>query len=139
MALVDSGAGISCANVQKHFPGARRIPTTRNVILTTANGQRVRGRGEFCIDALTSEGHKTKSKFVDADVEMPILSVSQICEGKKNDVSFDNLGGVITDRKSGRNTRFIERQGVYLLALTVKRNPDETGPVMDFARPVAPA
>ena len=40
-ALVDSGAGISCANVQKHFPGAQRIPTTRNVILTTANGQRV--------------------------------------------------------------------------------------------------
>ena len=91
------------------------------------------------MNALTSEGHKTKSNFVDADVEMPILSVSQICEGKKNDVSFDNLGGVITDRKSGRKTRFIERQGVYFLALTVKRNHEKTSPVMDFARPVAPA
>ena len=138
-ALVDSGAGISCANKRKHFPGARPIPSTRNVILTTANGHRLRGRGEFCIDALTSEGHKTKNNFVDADVEMPILSVSQICEGKRNDVGFDDEGGAITNLKSGRVTRFIERQGVYFLVLIIKKTTDEDGTAMDFVRPVAPA
>ena len=109
-------------------------------MLTTANGQRVKGKGEFCVDATTAEGHKTKTRFVDADVDMPIMSVSQICEGgsEGSDVVFDDLGGTITDRKSGRKTRFIERQGVYFLALMVRRSPDDSdGSDMDFVRPVA--
>ena len=56
-------------------------------------------------------------------VDMPILSGAMICEGgiAGSNLSFNKSGGNIVDIRSGRNSQFIKRQGVYFIRMNVPR------------------
>ena len=142
-ALVDSGAGASCADFSKHFPGATQLKGHKKPVrLTTASGEVVKAKGQFLVKARLTEGHRTQTRFLDAPVDMPVLAVSQISQGGAlgSDVSFSNTGGTITDNQTGVKTAFVKRNGVYFLRLIVRKKPlaSDADPEVHFARPVAP-
>ena len=148
LCLVDSGAGANTACKKKHFPSAVHDSSGGPVVkLKTASGEVLPSRGRFAVSGLTDEGHEANISFVDADVDMPIISVGQLAkEGKKGtDVSFSKRGGTIRDTDTGRVTRFIKKQGVYFIRLRIRRAPmkdiggdDIVMANMDFVRPALP-
>ena len=68
--------------------------------LVAANGSDIKIYGEKRIPALTQSGRKTEMKYTIADVSMPLLSVSAICDQGKR-VVFDNKGSYIQDKATG--------------------------------------
>ena len=92
---------------------------------------------ESCtIAAKTQESHCTRTTFVDADVDMPILSVAQI-SANGNDFYFNKSGGVITDSKTGVQSKFVKRRGVYFIKLFVDKQLGRLNN-LDFVRPGVP-
>ena len=135
-ALVDTGAGANVASLKNQFPGAtmnEHDPSVPLIKLSTASAEILDGGGNFTIRASTGEGHDATTTFVDAPVDMPILSVAQICEDGHR-VIFNKKGGVIWNSETGEKTVFIKRRGVYFLKMLVPRSLVRTSD-MDFARP----
>ena len=146
-----SRSSMSAGNMAKHFPGTQyAMKTGPTVKLKTASGQLMNSKGRFVIQGLTDEGHEACVPFVDADVDMPVISVAQLSkEGKLgSEVTFRKKDGLIRDIDSGRTTKFIKRQGVDFIRLRV-RKPNGGGitdvsneHAMDvdtgFARPAVP-
>ena len=137
-ALVDTGAGANVASLKKHFPGAVMDPydpSQPKVTLSTASAELIEGGGNFTIPAVTNEGRHVSNTFVDADVDMPILSGAVLCEDDSN-IVFAKAGGVIL-HPDGKESAFCKRRGVYFQKLMVKKSlvkPQE--PVNpDFVRP----
>ena len=98
----------------------------------------MKSRGRFAVHARTSEGHKTCASFIDANVEMPILSVAQICEGgaEGSEAFFRKKDGFIQDRSTGLKSRFIKRKGVYFMKLYVPKDQQKAN--QGFVRPGNP-
>ena len=98
----------------------------------------MKSRGQFTVFAKTHEGHSTNATFIDADVEMPILSVAQVCKGGPmgSDACFRKRDGFIQDNATGQKTRFIKRKGVYFMRLLVPK--DQSAANTGFARPGNP-
>ena len=121
-ALVDSGAGANVASRSDHFPGAvmdEHDPSVPLIKLSTASAEIIDGGGNFTIHALTAEGHANATTFVDAKVDMPIISVAKVVEDGGR-IIFNKKGGTII-APSGETSRFIKRRGVYFLKLMVQR------------------
>ena len=76
--------------------------------------------GYFTVKGETTEGHITSTTFVNAPVDMPIISVAEICDGD-SDVNFTKQGGTIVDGSTGKTSRFVKRLGVYFIKLRVSR------------------
>ena len=138
-ALVDSGAGASTANLQKHFPGAKLRKYRKGetpMIMSTASGQSMKTNGTFVVQGQTTEGYKTSTRFVDADVDMPILAVSDIASSGERgcDVKFDEKGGSIIDNATQTSARFHKERGVYFLRIFVRASTVRAEPPT-FARP----
>ena len=77
-ALIDSGAGKSCANKTKHFPFVKTSNRPSQARMATANGQELKSRGTFSVHAVTTEGQEIAPDFEDTDVDMPIIAVNDI-------------------------------------------------------------
>ena len=144
-ALVDTGAGANVARMKQHLPTATKSKRKGTIVrLKTASGECLPYQGQFRVNALTDEGHATQVDFVDADVDMPILSGAMICEGGADgsDLSFNKMGGNIVDVRSGRNSQFIKRQGVYFIRLNVPKErtdvESDDGAGNGFVRPGQP-
>ena len=123
------------ASLQRHFPGAKLDPEDPNVprlTLSTASAQLIKGGGKFTVPAQTAEGHELRTTFVDADVDMPIMSGAVLCDDN-SDILFSRNGGVVL-HSDGRQSRFIKRRGVYFMQLRVKKNMTR-GSDTGFARP----
>ena len=116
---------MNVARMKQHFPTAQRAKgRTSTVRLKTASGENIESQGHFAVSAITDEGHRTQVDVVDADVDMPILSGAMICEGGAAGcgLTFNQDGGDITDFKTGKNSHFIKRDGVYFIRLRVPRD-----------------
>ena len=120
-ALMDSGAAPNIADLAKHFPGAKLVPSDaskRGQQYANANGTLFSGNGQFSIECTTAEGHRREFTFQNAQVAMPILSTGQIAD-QGNVIYYDQYGGHIINLTSGEQSRFIRRQGVYFIELRV--------------------
>ena len=116
-ALVDSGAGRSCAKRKGHYGNAASTLRPSSVKMATASGEELRSRGCFDMPLLTEEGHLINQTFEDADVDMPIISVTSLAANglQGSDVIFRQHDGSIVDVEKKATSRFVRRKGVYFL------------------------
>ena len=111
-ALLDSGAGKSCAKKNKHFAKLKVNNSPSKVKMSTADGRELRSRGTFKLDAVTAEGNAIQPNFEDADVDMPILAVADISQNGVNGVEtrFRTHGGEIIDLTTRKKSAFIRKR-----------------------------
>ena len=98
------------------------------------------GQGTFGVTGYTDKGHCVRAAFVDANVDMPILSVAEISSHGSR-FAFDEDGGEIVSMK-GIRSRFVRRRGVNFIKLRVDRptvQPQDETEDIDFVWPVAPS
>ena len=82
-----------------------------------ANGTEITMSEEMVVAAYTSEGEKAKIIFQNGDVQVPILSVARLSE--HHDTLFNDHGGKLVHRESGKETPFVTRAGVYFIRLAI--------------------
>ena len=119
-ALVDSGSYVNIANQQMHFPRAKLRPSSlqsKGVKSVAANGTEITMSEEMVVKAFTSEGEKARIVFQNGDVQMPIISVARLSE--HHDTLFNDHGGKLVHRDSGKETPFVKRSGVYFIRLAI--------------------
>ena len=63
-----------------------------------------------------------------------------ICDGgtSGSNLTFNRTGGQIQDVKTGRNSQFIKRQGVYFIRLRIPKEDHNAEEHTDFVRPGQP-
>ena len=66
----------------------------------------------------------TEVLFDVADVSKPLVSVSAICEMGSR-VIFGKSGGVVNNLKSGAETLFYLRNGIYILSLWLQDDKEQ--------------
>ena len=118
-ALVDSGAGRSCAKRKGHFGNARSTLRPSSVKMATANGEELKSRGCFNIQLMTQEGHVINQTFEDTDVDMPIIAVTELAANglHGSDVIFRQHDGSIVDLEKKATSQFVRRKGVYFIKI----------------------
>ena len=86
--------------------------------------------------ALNRDGTKTARVFYEADVEMPILAVTELTqEGDQgSEVRFRRKDGFIEDNLTGRREHFVKWKGVYFVKVFVPKAVDASS---DLIRPGA--
>ena len=136
-ALVDSGAG---ANVAKTDVFNESTPVSApSITLSTANGGALPHRGAHQVTAYNQDGSTVKRVFYNADVEMPILAVSELSkEGPAgSEVRLRLKDGYIRDLHTGQEQPVVKRRGVYFTKMYMRKSgpPD---PSSGFTRPGLP-
>ena len=135
--MMDSGATMHAAWMQKHFPGhvvRQSVGQKNGEFAHPANGERLYNEGEFEVSG-ECDGILMGLHFTNMQVDIPIASVRRFV-ASGNDVSFYEGGGCIQNRKSGATGKCLEMGGVYFLKLKLKQ-PTKVGAKskLDFARP----
>ena len=120
-ALIDSGAGKSCANKSKHFPFIKTANRPSQARMATANGHELKSRGTFSLSALTVEGQEIQPNFEDTDVEMPIVAVTDISKDSL-EVSFREDESELISANTGRRSKFMKQRGVYFMKMFYKKD-----------------
>ena len=136
-ALVDSGAGKSCANKSKHFPFFECQNKKSDTRMSMADGTELPSRGNFTLPAISAEGHDLSMTFEDTDVEMPICAVSSLsdCGGTDgSQVIFDYDKGEIVKVSNDATSAFVKRKGVYFIKLFIPRNNKNAEASPSFTR-----
>ena len=139
LCLVDSGATINAAWIDRHFPSYSHLVQPTEASLRgdgarTACGQELLNKGR-CVVHGKAQGTSLNMAFKDMETEVPIISVRKMVK-KGNDVQFGAGGGTITNRSTGRRLRLYEHDGVYFLKINVT-DPSllvDTGHAQDFPR-----
>ena len=91
-------------------------------------------RGEFEVNWEATGGHKFNSVFQDAEVGMPIFSISK--RGKEGYRSyFDDEGGEMIHKKTGEVTPIVARMGVYFIQMKVPKWTIDPSATVGFVRP----
>ena len=135
-ALVDSGAGKSCADKSRHFPFLQVENTKSDTRMSMADGTELPSKGNFFLPAMSSEGHDLSQVFEDTSVEMPICAVSALsnCGGDTGSrVIFEYDKGKIVKVSDDGTSAFVKKKGVYFVKLFVPR-----GSQMEVPEPVFP-
>ena len=135
-ALVDSGAARSCARRDSHFGRTVTHLQPSNVKMATANGEELKSRGCFRLDALSAEGNRISQTFEDADVDMPIMAVTELSANGDigSQVVFNEQDGQVVDQRTQATSKFYKRRGVYFMKLYILKDKSND---MDFHRPGA--
>ena len=68
----------------------------------------------------TTTGHKVSIPFVNANVQMPILSIAKLAS--EHDANFRQEDGDLVHRTTGNKIPFVKRCGVYFMQVAVKRS-----------------
>ena len=94
------------------------------VNLSTANGEPLPNCGAHRIFSYTRSGHRVGRVFYDANVEMPILAVSELSkEGPRgSEIQLRANDGFIRDLSTGFKQPVVKRRGVYFTKLLVKKS-----------------
>ena len=135
-ALVDSGAARSCAKRDNHFGRTVTHLQPSSVKMATASGEELKSRGCFRLDALSVEGNQISQTFEDADVDMPIMAVTELSSNGKlgSQVVFNERDGHVMDQQTQATSKFYKRRGVYFMKLYILKDKSSD---MDFHRPGA--
>jgi hypothetical protein len=140
VALVDSGSTINAAHIAKHFAKyVRHIISSRAQCLgetaTTAGGHELKNEGRVCIEA-SVDGVDFPIPFQNMKVDVPIISVRKYVKtGWK--FGFDEDGGFMKNKSTGRVLHFIESDGAYWIKLKIHQ-PDPSVASLGFTRPGNP-
>ena len=102
--------------------------------MATANGKELKSRGCFQLDVLSAEGNVISQTFEDADVDMPIMSVTELAANGESgsDIVFRKNDGAIVDVKSDATSHFVRRKGVYFMKIFTHKNKVNS---LGFIRP----
>ena len=68
------------------------------------------------------DGQPVTVKFSELPVQMPILSVRKIVK-KGNRVVFQDQGGYIVNKNTGRKINFVDKNGVYFVRMKLPESP----------------
>ena len=118
-AVVDSGAEESVAPVGFFTATVVPSPMSRaGARYRAANGSRIRNGGQQKVAFSTTEGHRCNMPFQVAEVERPLISVTQLTSAGHR-VVLGDTGGQIVHVASGRTIDLVKRGGVYLLLMNV--------------------
>ena len=122
---------VHAASKEKHFPGAelQESEGSRNGhSMTAANGSKIADEGKMTVTARTENGMKVRIPFVNANVQMPILSIAKL--GKDHDTFFGQTSGELIHRVSNKRIPFVKRSGVYFMKVAVPKSivqPNSSG------------
>ena len=83
-----------------------------------ANGTRIKNLGEMAVNFLSPEGHRCSLPVQVAEVEKPLVAVSQLAAAG-NVVELGSDGGCITNKRTGMKLNLTRRDGVYVLPMKV--------------------
>ena len=136
-ALVDSGAG---ANVARRSMFTESVPVQApSISLSTANGESLPHSGAHKVTSYNKDGSKVTRTFYDANVEMPILAVSEISkEGRHgSDVRLRQKDGYIRDNYTGHRQPVVKRRGVYFTKMYIRKPGSRINDSV-FSRPGQP-
>ena len=124
-ALVDSGAGANVAR-RSIFSETENV-SAPSITLSTANGESLPHSGAHRVTAYNRDGSKIARTFYDADVEMPILAVSELSkEGQcGSDVRLRQKDGYIRDLHTGNRQHVVKRRGVYFTKMFIRKPRSE--------------
>ena len=131
-AMMDSGAGKPALNVQKHCPQLAHLvrEARKRTRCIMANGDELVITKE--LEVLCGlDGQDVPVTFADLPVSCPILSVRRIVR-RGNKVVFEDEGGYILEKATGKKMYFIEREGVYFIKMKIKDVPSQ---IAGFTRP----
>ena len=125
--VMDSGASAPVAppTMAPNVPIRASEGSKRGQKYTSASKHKLPNLGEQLLNAVTEAGEETNVLFQIADVSRPLVSVSAICE-MGNRVIFGRSGGVVQNLRTGRETPFHRKNGIYVLGMWLK-NAEETG------------
>ena len=91
--------------------------------------------GQQKMKVQTNEGRDAMVLYQVAEVSRPLTAVSQLCDNG-NCVIYNSDGGYIYNLKTGVETHFERRGGIYELDFWVKESDLVRGsPLSDFPRP----
>ena len=124
--VVDSGASAPAAPPSM-VPSVAIRPTPgsrQGQKYTSASKHKLPNLGQQQIQACTESGTMTEVLFQVADVSKPLVSVSAICE-MGNRVIFGKSRGVVKNLKSGAETPFYRRNGIYILSLWLQDDKEQ--------------
>ena len=79
---LDSGSSIHAASHTRHYKGTKLVNRHQKTGFTAANGSLIKTEGEMTEPFTVNEGHDGTVTYINADVEMPILSTNGLA---KND------------------------------------------------------
>ena len=96
---------------------------------TTAGGHQLVNEGRCKIDA-TLDDVAFPVVFQNMKVDVPILSVRKYVKGGWN-FSFEEAGGTMTNKATGRTFKFIEAEGAYWIKIKFTKPPRQSV----FSRP----
>ena len=132
--VVDSGAAAPVAppTMAPHVQIVPSEGSKRGQKWTSASKHKIPNLGQQQIHACTESGSPTDVMFQIAEVGKPLVSVSAICE-KGNRVIFGRAGGVVQNNKTGAETPFYRKNGIYVLSLWLMDEPHTEG--SPFGRP----
>ena len=93
--------------------------------------------GACKLETFTPDGHVTERTFYDANVEMPILAVSELSkEGTYgSEVRLRQKDGFLRDLFTGRTQPIVKRRGVYFIKMFIRKQT-HNAPEAGFTRPV---
>ena len=131
--VVDSGASAPVAppSMAPNVPIQPSEGSRRGQKFTSASKHKIKNLGQQSIKACTEEGAMTNVLFQVAEVTKPLVSVSALCE-KGNRVIFGKAGGVVQNLRTGRETPFYKRNGIYVLSMWLLDEDEQAQP---FHRP----
>ena len=116
-ALMDSGAG-ECVCGPSHFKAfSVRADADRpgaGVEYVCADGATIPNIGEKLVPGVTDSGEAFKVNFQVCDVDRPLIAVSRLAAAGY-DVWFGEAGGTIVHKRTGRETPFTKKKGVYVM------------------------
>ena len=118
-AVVDSGAEESVAPPGL-FPGVvTSSPMSRaGRKYRAANGTRIQNLGQTSVSFKTPEGHHCGMPFQIAEVERPLIAVSQLAAAG-NRVELGKDGGKIVSLTTGKVIHLLRKGGVYVLQMKI--------------------
>ena len=92
--LLDSGAARSVCPTHfcGHLPAQESAESRRGQLFRTAGGELMQNRGERVVRGYTAEYQPVGMKYAVTDVQVPLDSISQICDGGTT-VTFTKTGG----------------------------------------------
>jgi hypothetical protein len=119
-AVVDSGAEESVAPPGL-FPGlVTSSPMSRaGRKYRAANGTRIQNLGQTSVSFKTPEGHHCGMPFQIAEVERPLIAVSQLAAAG-NRIELGKDGGKIVNLVTGKVIHLLRKGGVYVLQMKIE-------------------
>ena len=121
--FLDSGAARSVCPMQhcEQFPIVRTGSPEELEGFQTATGKRVPNLGSRTVVGKTSSGEGVSMKYAVANIQVPLDSVSQMCDAGAV-VTFTSTGGWI-DLPSSERLHFKRRDNTYYRETWIERSP----------------